>query len=326
MEEARETLARFLRMHPKDLLFTGSATEANHLALSGATSIVTSRIEHPSIVRQVEYLRTLGRPVEFAHVEPGGRVSIDSIHDCFVTLQKAERLGGKPLLALMAANHETGVLQPLEKARTLADQFGADLHVDGVQIIGRGDVGPLLLADSISVAAHKIRGPKGIGLLAIRCGRSPKPLAYGGAQERGLRPGTQDAALAAGFAAAFRELDDLRRGFEATSSLRDALLTWVVESGGVVHGEGDRLAHVANFRVPGWKGDELVAALDLEGVSISAGSACSAGTAELSPGIVAMLGPEAAEGAVRVSFGPDSSPRDLEELLGALGRLVRRAG
>jgi cysteine desulfurase len=324
LEGAREAVGARLRAHPKDLIFTAGATEANHLALSGATSIVTSRIEHPSIVRQAEHWATLGRPVRFARTTPGGTVDLDSLHECFVNLKLTSELGSRPLLAVMAVSHETGVLQPLSEARAVADEFQADLHVDAVQLIGRGSLGVLQLADSLSVAGHKICGPKGIGVLVVRCGRSPSPVGFGGAQERGLRPGTLDAVLAAGVGAAFEGLDEISEGFAGCESLRDELEVWLTRRGASVHGSGPRLAHVSNFRLPGWKGDELVAALDLEGVSISAGSACAAGTAELSPTILAMLGRDAAEGAVRVSFGPGSTPDDLGRLLEALTRLIAR--
>jgi cysteine desulfurase len=166
-------------------------------------------------------------------------------------------------------------------------------------------------------------GPSGTRI-AVRCGRSPSPLGYGGAQERGLRPGTQDAGLAAGFAAAVGGIDELRLGFGSCAALRDQLEARILAYGGAVHGSGPRLPHVSNFRLPGWKGDELVAALDLEGVSVSAGSACSAGTVELSPAILAMLGRVAAEGAIRVSLGPGADETDLGRLLGAIERLCGR--
>jgi cysteine desulfurase len=324
LEAAREGIGRALRVHPKDVIFTGGATEANHLALSGASSIVTTRIEHPSIARQAEFLKAGGRSVAFAEVETSGRVDLGDLEACLTRLRDEGQLGARPLVAVQAANHETGVIQPLSEVRGLCDAFAAELHVDAVQLVGRGPLESLQHADSLSLAAHKIRGPKGVGALAVRCGKNPKPLAQGGAQERGLRPGTQDAGLAAGFARAIVELEELRLGFDGCAPLRDRLEAWVLGRGGTTHGSGPRLAHVTNFRLPGWNGDELVAALDLESVHISAGSACAAGTAEPSPGIEAMLGRKAAEGAVRVSFGPGQGAAAVERLIFALERLERR--
>lgn len=324
LESARETVAGVLGVHPRDVLFTGSATEANHLALSGATSIVTSWLEHPSVSKMAEEYRARGRPVRFVPARPDGTIELEAVRAAFEELKETGELGGRPLLALLAASHETGVLQPLEGARALCDEFGVELHVDAVQLLGRGPhKESLACADSLSIAAHKIRGPKGIGVFAFRCGRAPVPIGRGGAQERGLRPGTQDAALAAGFERALRELKELRVGFARAEAARGLLEAGVRELGGTVHGaEVQRLPHVSNFRLPGWQGDELVAALDLRGWSVSSGSACSAGTAEPSPGIEAMVGREAARGALRVSFGPDASLTESEQLLNELRRLA----
>jgi len=326
LEAAREQVGRVLRAHPKDIIFTGSATEANHLALSGASSIVTSHVEHPSVAKHAEFLKAGGREVSFIPVEASGRIALSELEARLSELRASGRLGPRPLVAVQAANHETGVFQPILEVRALCDAVGAELHVDAVQLIGRGSLEVLQYADSLSLAAHKIRGPKGIGVLVVRCGKSPKPLGQGGAQERGLRPGTQDAVLAAGLGMAVAELDELRQGFEACASLRDQLESWVKARGGTTHGSGARLPHVSNFRLPGWNGDELVAALDLEKIQVSAGSACAAGTAEPSPGIEAMLGRVAAEGALRISLGPGVGAAALEELLTTLEKLERRRG
>lgn len=323
LESARETAAATLGVHPRDVLFTASATEANHLALSGATSVVTSWLEHPSVSKMAEEYRARGRPVRFVAVRSDGAVELEAVRGAFEELRAAGELGDRPLLALMAASHETGVLQPIEGARALCDEYGVELHVDAVQLIGRSSHESLSLADSLSVAAHKIRGPKGIGAFAFRCGRAPVPVGRGGAQERGLRPGTQDSALAAGFERALRELEELRSSFARAGAARELLEAGVRELGGTVHGAGAaRLPHVSNFRIPAWQGDELVAALDLRGWSVSSGSACSAGTAEPSPGIEAMLGREAARGALRVSLGPDASALEAEQLLKELRALA----
>lgn len=324
LESAREAVGRALGVHPRDVLFTGSATEANHLALSGATAVITSWLEHPSVSKMAEEYRARGRPVRFASVEGRGTIDLDSVRAAFEELKGAGLLGERPLLALMAVSHETGVLQPLQEARALADEFGAELHVDAVQLVGRGPLPALDCADSLSLAAHKIRGPKGIGVFTFRCGRAPVPVGRGGSQERGLRPGTQDASLAAGLQQALSELDALREGLSEARAARDLLEETVRDLGGTIHGFGsDRLGHVSNFRLPGWQGDEIVAALDLRGWSVSSGSACSAGTAEPSAAIEAMLGREAARGAVRVSFGPGTPLSDAEQLTIELRRLAR---
>src|SRR5690606_27525874 len=182
----------------------------------------------------------------------------------------------------------------------------ARLHVDAVQLLGRGNLDHIQVFDSVSVASHKLRGPKGVGALVHECGFLLTPLGRGGAQEKGLRPGPLDATALAGFRAALLRVEQSEAAYRAVASLGDQLRRALLERGNgrvFLHGsEAPSLGHVVNFRVIGWRGDELVAALDLEDVCVSSGSACSAGTAEPSAVILAMLGAEAALGAVRVSF------------------------
>jgi len=193
--------------------------------------------------------------------------------------------------------------------------------VDAVQLIGRGPHHGLQLADSLSIASHKLRGPKGIGAYAYRCGKAPVPLARGGSQERGLRPGTQDAALAAGFGAAILGLGELEAAFQALAAERDWIEEQILSLGGTIQGSGTRLAHVSNFTLPGWGGPELVAALDLAGICLSSGSACAAGTAEPSPVIEAMLGRDRARASLRLSIGPGWTRPDSERFVLELRRL-----
>lgn len=337
MEDAREQVGRLLNVSPRDVLFTGGGTEANHLALSGARWLVTSRTEHPSITAEAERLIERGGRVEFVEVEESGRISPQALAAALERvlgpappplLDKAE--GGltnenTPLVALSAVNHETGHIQPTSELARVVHEGGARLHLDAVQLLGRGTLAHLEGFDSVALASHKIRGPKGVGALAFGCGWTPLPVSRGGAQERGLRPGTVDATALVGFGAALSRLDASLAGYESAGELGRTLRA-VLRSRGrrpiYLHGgETARLEHVVNFRADGWKGDELVAALDLEGICVSSGSACSAGTAEPSAVIQAMLGRDAARGAVRVSFGEGSTKADLDHLVRALERL-----
>ncbi len=336
-EDTRELLGRLLRFSPRDVLFTGGGTEANHLALSGARWIATSRTEHPSLVAQVEQLAAKGAKVCWLDVDEHGLVTEAAVEAALAQLLDGEDVtrldpseGGltnenTPLFALTVVNHETGVIQPVSRLSQIIHARGARLHIDAVQLLGRGPLGLVEGADSVAVASHKVRGPKGVGALGFDCGWTPIPLGRGGAQERGLRPGTVDAMALAGFAAALTRLEESESGYARAAVLGDSLAAQLLSraSGKVhLHGTGaERLRHVLNFRAEGWRGDELVAALDLEGICVSSGSACSAGTAEPSAVIQAMLGRGAAEGAVRVSFGEESTEADLEALLAALVRL-----
>lgn len=321
-EDTREALARVLRVHPRDVLFTSGGTEANHLALSGATSVVTSRLEHPSITQTAAALEERGVPVRFVRVPPSGRVETEALSEALADLRAGAQLGERPVVALQAVNHETGLFQPVREVAALCLEQGVHLHVDAVQLLGRGPLSDLDDAGSIAVAAHKIRGPKGLGALLFRCGWQPVPLARGGAQERGLRPGTLDGVALAGFGAALDRVEESVARYAELAQLRDELEAHLVAHGAQLHGLGGaRLGHVTNFRFDGWNGDELVAALDLHEVCVSSGSACSAGTAEPSPVIEAQLGREAARGAVRVSLGEDTTRADVEKLELALERI-----
>jgi cysteine desulfurase len=225
------------------------------------------------------------------------------------------------VVALMAVNHETGVLQPLAEVASVTARAGAHLHVDAVQAVGRLPPTAYAHGDSFVVASHKIRGPKGIGALAFRPGKGPRPLVVGGAQERGLRPGTVDAVAAAGFRAALERLPESVERYRELEPLRDELERALGDSA-ECNGRGPRAFHVTNLSVRGLRGDELVAMLDLEGVRISSGSACSAGTTEPSQVITAMLGRARAERAVRLSLGEDTRREQIEHVIRTWNRLL----
>lgn len=320
VEAAREAAARLLQVEARDIVFTSGGTEANNLALSGATGLATSRLEHPSVVRVAEELEVRRIPIEWLPVPPSGAIEPDAVS------RALQRLPPGSTVALMAVNHETGVIQPVAEVAERAHRAGARLHVDAVQAAGRLAASVWAGADTISIAAHKLRGPKGVGVLAHRPGLAPKPLLRGGSQERGLRPGTVDAVAASGARVAF-ERSLLGPSRYARLSPLIAHIESSLAEMATVNGLGRRAPHVVNFSVPGWRGDELCAVLDLEGIRVSSGSACSAGTSEPSPVIEAMLGTERALTAVRVSLGEETTEEDTELALAAILRILggRRA-
>jgi cysteine desulfurase len=318
VETAREAVAALVGASPRDVVFTSGGTEANNLALHGAPALVTSQLEHPSVTRVAESLAAAGRPVRWLPVGPSGRLLAADV---------AEALAGLPagaVVAVAAANHETGVVQPIDEILPAVREAGGRLHVDAVQVAGKLPIDDLMKADTLSLAAHKIRGPKGIGALVHSPERAPRPLLLGGSQERGRRPGTVDPVAAAGFWVAAewaRTSLGQRRRLEA---LRDHLEQQLVSWGAQINGAGvARLGHVTNLSFPGRAGDELVAALDLLGVAVSSGSACSAGTTEPSKILTAMLGVERARGAVRVSLGDATTGQEIEFALEAFARALR---
>jgi cysteine desulfurase len=316
VESAREAIGAALGFDARDVVFTSGGTESNNLALRGVAGLAVSRIEHPSVVRAAEALHDGGVPVEWLPVPESGRIEPGSIR------QALERLPSGAWVSLAAANHETGVVQPITEVAEIAHEMGARLHVDAVQALGKLPSRAWRGADRISVASHKIRGPKGIGALGWSVGSAPVPVLVGGEQERGLRPGTLDAVAAAGFRVAVERVEESTRRHPELAALRDRFEAAFADRA-VVNGAGaPRLAHVCNASFGGARGDELVAALDLVGVRVSSGSACSAGTTEPSKVIEAMLGRARAIAAVRVSLGEDTSEGDIDHAIAAFNRAL----
>ena len=318
VEDTRELLAEICAVHPRDVLFTSGGTEANNLALAGAVGLALSHLEHPSITRVAERLEASGVPVAWVPVPASGRLDPEEYRKALARVPRGS------VAVLMAANHETGVLQPLEEVALIAHELGATLHVDAVQALGKLPPKTWRFADSLSVAAHKIRGPKGLGALAFRGTKAPKPVLVGGSQERGLRPGTVDPVAAAGFFAALGRAVHGPARYALLSPLRDKLEQAFAARAEINGGTAARLPHVSNLSFPGASGDELVAALDLLGVCVSSGSACSAGTTEASAVITAMVGRERARAAVRVSLGEATSDDEIQAAIQAFQRALAR--
>jgi cysteine desulfurase len=317
VENAREQVAALVGAESRDVVFTSGGTEANMLALSPALgdTLLVSAIEHPS-------------------VRSGGRFA--AAEDCPVTASGAidlaalERLlagRARPLVSLMLANNETGVVQPVAEAAALVHAAGGLLHVDAVQGPGRMACDfKALGADLMTLSSHKIGGPQGVGALIKRDGLSLDALIRGGGQERGTRAGTENVAGVAGFGAA---AEAVRQGWsgEATrmAELRDKLEAGLkaVAAKAVIFGvDSVRLPNTTLFSVPGMKAETAVIAFDLEGVAVSSGSACSSGKVTPSHVLAAMgVSPELARGAVRVSLGYATTDEDVGTILKAWAKL-----
>lgn len=318
IEVAREAVAYLASVSARDVLFTSGATEANNLALARAPALITSRIEHPSVVRVAETLEARGQRVVWLPVPPTGRIDAGDVERAVSDAPEGF------VVALMAVNHETGVLQPVGEVLEIVRRRGGRLHVDAAQAAGKVPQSAWCAFDTASLGAHKLRGPKGIGALVARSTRGIEPVVVGGAQERGLRPGTVDPTLSAGFGIAVRRAGDggVER-YAALAKLRDGLES-VAREYGKVNGEGaPRAPHVSNVSFDGWRGDELAAALDLSGLAVSSGSACSAGTPEPSAVITAMNGSARATSALRFSLGDETTESDVDIAIGVLVRVLR---
>ena len=327
VEDAREAVARLGRCDPRDVVLVSGGTEANNLALRSAFAarpgvLVTSRLEHPSVLRVAEALERQGRArVRWLRVARAGTIDLED-------LSRALDEGDVRLVAVQSVNAETGVLQPVEQVLRMARQAGALVHVDAVQSFGRLD-DVAADADTRSLAAHKMRGPKSIGALLVRPGVAVVPTLVGGSQERGLRPGTVDPVGAAGLAVAARYALTSPGRWSALAPLRDRLEVGLLAAvaGARVNGvAAARAPHVSSVAFPGWSGPELVAALDLEGVAASGGSACSAGTAEPSAVLLAMGDEPAATSTVRFSLGESTTTDDIDAALAAANRVLSRVG
>ncbi|MEZ4268986.1 MAG: cysteine desulfurase family protein [Myxococcota bacterium] len=335
MEAAREALARALGARPVELVMTGSASEANNLALSGVMAarlpgctrgrLAVSAVEHPSVLQTARALAAAGQAdaVDLIAVDADGRV-----HDAALRAAVGERTR---VVSVLAASNETGVVQDLGAVVEAARAAGALVHVDAVQLFGRLPLAVSTLgADLVSVSAHKLGGPRGAGALWVRPGTALGPLVHGGHQERNRRAGTENVAAIAGFAEAAR-LATAGMAEEAVrlSALCDALWARIVREipdARRLGGDGPRLPNTLSVVFPGADGEALLFGLDLAGISASSGSACTAGSLEPSHVLTAMgIDDATARGALRMSLGWQTTPEDIECVALALPEIVARA-
>ena len=328
LDEARERIARALGAKPKEIVFTGSGSEADNLALFGVARalrergrhIVSAATEHHAVLHALEQLREEGFEVTLLAVDSEGRVDLDA----FASALRP----GTTLASVMFANNETGTIQPVAKLAAVARERGVLFHTDAVQAAAylALDVRELDV-DLLSIAAHKFYGPKGTGALFVREGTPLHPVVFGGSQEFAKRAGTENVAAIAGMAAAFelavRERDEnaeriagLRERFE--SGVRQRIAGVRVNAGGAA-----RAPHVSNLGFRGLTSEQLLMRLDMDGIAVSAGSACASGAIEPSHVIAALGLPEEwLAGVIRFSFGRNTTSQQIERTLEVLERAV----
>jgi cysteine desulfurase len=310
LDDARDVIASKLGVLPGMVVFTSGGSEANNLALKGAAAdrILVSAIEHPSVL---EAARATGKTIEIIPVTSAGVVDLDALAGMLP--------GKKALVSVMLANNETGAIQPLREIAALAASHGSLVHTDAVQALGKINVNfGLLGVDLMSVSAHKLGGPQGCGALIVRDGTTLEPLIHGGAQELRRRAGTENIAAITGFAAALGEKSN------PISPLRE-LLESQLELAVIFSRNVERLPNTTCFAVPGHLAETLVMALDLEGVAVSSGSACSSGKVSRSHVLTAMgAAAEVAAGAIRVSLGWNTTEEDIAAFVAAWRRIMTR--
>jgi len=318
VERARSAVGALLNAPPEGVVFVSGGTEANHLALLGCRRqrFLVSAVEHDSVLRAVP-------EAERIPVDRDGIVVLDTLDDLLAADPRPA------LVSVMLANNETGVLQPLAAIAALARAHRAVLHCDAVQAAGKITLDARSIgADLVSLSAHKLGGPPGIGALIVTGDLELAPLLRGGGQERGRRAGTENLAGIAGFAAAAANAAQEIVVYERVRSLRDALeagISAIAPEAVVLGAAVPRLPNTAAIGMPGVAAETQVIALDLDGVMVSAGSACSSGKVGPSHVLEAMgVGPDLVGSTIRVSLGWSSSEADVVHFLKAWTTLYRR--
>jgi cysteine desulfurase len=322
LDRAREQCGAALDCDPREIVFTSGGTEADALAVRGLgrRKVVTTAVEHPALLGACAELGGSGAEVIRVRVDGAGQLDLDALDAA---------LPGADLCSAMAANNETGVVFPLGRIGELCRKHRVPLHTDAVQAVGKT---PLrireLPVDLVSCSAHKIGGPKGAGLLWVRRGIQLSPVQVGGHQERGRRAGTENVAGIVGLGEALiRAAEALEAEVPRLSSLRDRLEAAAQEiPGSRVAGAGaERVCNTLNVAFEGCDGETLLVALDLAGVAVSTGSACSSGSLEPSPVLLAMgYPPGLARGAVRFSLWRGTRAEEIEEVCRLLPEVVSR--
>ena len=327
LDQAREQVAALVGAHPSQILFTSGGTEANNTALKGIAglhhggTLLVSAVEHASLLAPATALTRHGWTQERLAVDGDGRVTPQML--------QAHLTPETRLVSVMAANNETGVLQDIPALAAVAAEHGVPLHTDAVQLAGKGVVNFAASGAALmSLSAHKLYGPKGVGALVVERRIELEPLLHGGGQEQGRRGGTENLAGIVGFGRAAElaalELEtrrthlwDLRQRFEAQ-------LAQQLPQAVVFGAAAERLPNTVFMALPGIDGQTLLMGLDQQGFALASGSACGSAENEPSHVLQAMgVAPELARGAIRVSFGKANDQQDVDALIGAL---VQQAG
>ncbi|SFP93207.1 cysteine desulfurase family protein [Salibacterium halotolerans] len=328
LDEARRKLAATIHAAPEEIVFTGTGTEADNLAVTGyahahqhkGNHIVTSAIEHHAVLHTCRKLETEGFDVTYLAVDEEGRVHKEQVKEA-VTEQTI-------LITIMHGNNEVGTLQPIQDIAAAAAEEKIAFHTDAVQSYGieKLDVQELPVT-MLTASSHKINGPKGAAFLYVRKGTSLTPGVTGGEQERKRRAGTENVPAAAGFAAAAEAaVTDRQSRRKHAEALRSCFLACLQEHevSFTLNGPKDHyLPHIVNIHFPGIEVESFLVRLDMEGVSASSGSACTAGSVEPSHVLQAMYQDDnRAEASVRFSFGPENTKEEMEELAAVIKKIT----
>jgi len=327
--QARETVAGAIGAQRSELVFTGSGTEADNFAIRGVLDsypekdeIITSAVEHPAVLRVANFLEKKGLKVTYVPVDRYGTVDLDFLRDA-ITPRTA-------LISIMYANNEIGTIQPIEEIVRIAAKSGVLVHTDAVQAFGKIDFDVRKLGvDLLSLSAHKIYGPKGVGALYIRKGIDICPFIHGGHQERGRRAGTENTIGIVGFGAAARVLMERgKKDRERIEKLAAALKNGIEEKIPKVRFNGhpkNRVENTVNVVFPGLEAEAVLLALATKGISVSTGSACTEESEEVSYVLLSIgLPPEIARSAIRMSLGRFNTDEDIALVLRELPEVIEK--
>lgn len=330
VEAARRSLAQMINSTARRLVFTGGGSEANNLAIKGVAfanldrrrHIITSSVEHPSVLKTCRWLERFGFKVTYLPVDSTGLVDPDDLVSAIN--------GSTCLVSIMTANNETGVIQPVTELAGIAHERGVIFHTDAVQAAGKVAVDVEATGvDLMTLSGHKFHGPKGVGVLYMRKGIELEYLVHGGGQEGGVRAGTENVAAIAGLGRAaelaVRRLPEMKRVGEFRDRLEEGILSLV--TGAKVNGHRERrLPNTLSVTLPGVRGEPVVLELDHKGVAISSGSACRSGSPEPSHALTAMgLTDEEAHCALRFSLGLGTTAEDIETTVRLLNEVLNES-
>ena len=339
VEEAREKLAGLIGCHSSEIIFTGSGTEANNLAIKGAywhrnqcgkqrNVVVISAFEHHAVLDPARWLEDFeGAEVIEVPVTREGFINLSELRN--LVLERHDEIA---LISIMHSNNEVGTVQPIDQVSKIAQEFKIPLHTDAVQSLGKV---PLSFKElglfAMTISAHKVGGPIGVGALILQKGIDITPILHGGGQERDIRSGTLNAAGIIAFVAATQSaMRDLESNLVKISALRKKLVAAIQSeiSDATLNGvhEGATLPGIANISFPNTESDALLLLFDAEGIACSTGSACSAGVQEASHVLMAMgLSEKEARSSLRFSLGTSNSDSDIEYLQTCIKRVIDRA-
>jgi cysteine desulfurase len=327
--QARESVAKALGAQRSEIFFTGSGSEADNWAILGVLDarpekreIITSTIEHPAVLRLANNLEKKGYKVSYVPVDGDGIVDLDFLREC-ITPQTA-------IISIMHANNEIGTIQPVEEIVSLARKKGVPVHTDAVQSFGKIDFDVAQLGvDLLTISAHKIYGPKGMGALYIRKGTDIFPFIHGGHQERGLRAGTENTPGIVGFGEAARLLrergkKDRERIEHLTATLKKGIEDKIPKIRFNGHPE-KRVKNTLNFAFPGLEAEAILLALATKGICVSTGSACSSESEDVSQVLLSIgLKPEIARSCLRISLGRFNTEEDVRDTLKELPEIIAK--